>query len=139
MPPRIPPGTVRRLSIYTRCLEEAEGEDLTSISSAALAEMAGVKATQLRKDLAHVGRLGVRGHGYDVPALRERLRRILGTDRAWPVVIVGAGSLGTALAMYRGFARHGVRFVALFEVLRGSTASKRRAAALVKSHSTVED
>lgn len=78
--------------------------------------MAGVKPAQLRRDLAYFGTFGVRGRGYDVADLKGRLRRILGTDRTWPVVIAGAGSLGTALASYRGFGRHGVRFAALFDV-----------------------
>jgi redox-sensing transcriptional repressor len=113
---RAPDIAVRRLSIYCRCLEEAEEAGRASLSSEELAEMAGVKSAQIRRDLAYFGHFGVRGRGYDVADLKGRLRAILGTDRTWPVVIVGAGSLGTALASYRGFGRHGVRFAALLDV-----------------------
>lgn len=112
---RISESTVRRLSHYYRVLEEVEAEGGRLISSQRLAEREGVTSAQVRKDLSCFGSFGRRGLGYDVAHLRQEIRAILGLDRRWRVGIVGAGHLGTALMLYRGFERQGFDVVAAFD------------------------
>jgi redox-sensing transcriptional repressor len=113
--PRIPEMTVRRLSIYTRCLAQLEEDGIRTVSSQALAERFNLNSAQVRKDLAYFGEFGVRGIGYYVAGLRAELQRILNLDREWPVALVGFGNLGSALFHYRGFARQGFRIAAIFD------------------------
>ena len=113
---RIPRKTVYRLSIYFRCLNRLQNNGLQTVSSEALARAAGVKPTQLRKDLAHFGQFGTRGLGYDVAQLSKMISDVLGNQTLQPVVLVGAGNLGTALVSYGGFAREGFEIVAAFDV-----------------------
>lgn len=111
---RIPEATVARLPIYLRSLYElADGPG--TISSERLAEMAGVNAAKVRKDLSYLGSYGTRGVGYDVEYLLYQISRELGLTQDWPVAIVGLGNLGHALANYRGFMARGFRVVALFD------------------------
>ncbi|HHC08237.1 MAG TPA: redox-sensing transcriptional repressor Rex [Actinobacteria bacterium] len=112
---RIPPTTISRLPIYLRCLAAAS-PGATFCSSEQLAEIAGVNSAQVRKDLSYLGSYGVRGVGYNIAELEAQIRRVLGLDREYPTVIVGAGNLGRALARYDGFADAGFRVVALFDV-----------------------
>lgn len=107
--------TIRRLSIYTRCLAELEEDGIKTISSQELAERFNLNSAQMRKDLAYCGEFGVRGTGYYVAGLRAELRKILGLDREWPVALVGFGNLGSALVHYKGFPRQGFRIVAIFD------------------------
>jgi len=109
----IPEATVGRLPGYLRALGELGEKGLTSVSSEELAAAAGVRSAQLRKDLSYLGSYGVRGVGYDVVQLSAQIARELGLTQEWPVVIVGLGNLGRALAAYRGFATRGFRIVAL--------------------------
>ncbi len=104
---RIADSTVRRLSAYLRFLEDFEGRGLTTISSEELAKRGGTTSAQVRKDLSFFGSFGKRGLGYSVPELSRKLRDILGLDREWRVVIVGAGKIGAALAQYRDFRQRG--------------------------------
>jgi redox-sensing transcriptional repressor len=114
-PPKIPEMTIRRLSVYTRCLRELEEDGVKTISSHDLAERFGLNSAQVRKDLAYFGEFGVRGIGYYVSGLKAELQRILGLDREWPVALVGFGNLGSALFNYRGFSRQGFRIAAIFD------------------------
>jgi redox-sensing transcriptional repressor len=113
--PRISEPTVRRLSHYYRVLEEVEDEGKRLISSHRLAEREGVTSAQVRKDLSCFGSFGRRGLGYNVAHLRKEIRAILGLDRRWRVAVVGAGNLGTALMLYRGFEKQGFDVVAAFD------------------------
>jgi redox-sensing transcriptional repressor len=113
--PKIPEMTIRRLSVYTRCLAQLEEDGVQAISSQELAERFNLNSAQVRKDLAYFGEFGVRGIGYYVSGLRAELQRILGLDREWPVALVGFGNLGSALVHYRGFARQGFRIAAIFD------------------------
>ena len=110
--------TTNRLSLYLRFLTELDAQGVKTVSSKNLAEQFGLNAALIRKDLAHFGDLGVRGVGYVVRDLRQRLHTILGLDRKLAVAIMGAGNLGLALADYPGFRREGFRIVALFDTLR---------------------
>jgi len=104
---RIPEATVARLPIYLRILSERFEAEVTSMSSEELAEFAGLNAAKVRKDLSYLGSYGTRGVGYDVEFLVYQIRRELSLTHDWPVVIVGAGNLGQALAGYNGFGDRG--------------------------------
>jgi redox-sensing transcriptional repressor len=112
----IPRKTVYRLSLYYRALQRLKTNEVGTVSSAALAKAAGVKPTQLRKDLTYFGQFGTRGLGYSVEALSKQLTDVLGTTRLQPVILVGAGHLGSALLRYPGFAKEGFEVVAAFDV-----------------------
>ncbi|MBI4561033.1 MAG: redox-sensing transcriptional repressor Rex [Candidatus Rokubacteria bacterium] len=112
---KIPEMTVRRLSIYTRCLQQLEEDGIKTISSQELAERFNLNSAQVRKDLAYFGEFGVRGIGYYVSGLKAELLKILGLDREWQVVLVGFGNLGSALFHYKGFERQGFRISAIFD------------------------
>jgi redox-sensing transcriptional repressor len=104
---RIPEATVARLPVYLRILVEQATDEVECISSEGLAELAGVNAAKVRKDLSYLGSYGTRGVGYEVAFLVYQIRRELGLTHDWPVVIVGAGNLGQALAGYGGFGERG--------------------------------
>ena len=112
---RIPEATVARLPVYLRSLAEIAEAKTTTVSSERLAEMAGVNAAKVRKDLSYLGSYGTRGVGYDVEFLLYQISRELGLTKDWPVVIVGLGNLGHALANYRGFQERGFQVVALVD------------------------
>ena len=112
---RIPEATVSRLPVYLRALLELVGEQVPTVSSERLAELSGVNAAKVRKDLSYLGSYGTRGVGYDVSFLVDQVGRELGMTRDWPVVIVGLGNLGRALANYRGFSTRGFRIAALLD------------------------
>src|SRR3954453_19376344 len=112
---RIPEATVARLPVYLRSLLETAEAKVRTISSERLAELAGVNAAKVRKDLSYLGSYGTRGVGYDVEYLLYQISRELGLTQDWPVVIVGVGNLGHALANYRGFSARGFRGVALVD------------------------
>jgi redox-sensing transcriptional repressor len=112
---RIPEATVARLPVYLRTLAEASAEGVATISSERLAEMAGVNAAKVRKDLSHLGSYGTRGVGYDVEYLSFQMSRELGLTEDRPVVIVGAGNLGQALANYGGFTSRGFPVLAIVD------------------------
>jgi redox-sensing transcriptional repressor len=111
----IPDATVARLPVYLRALNQLAEQRIDTISSGALAEAAGVNSAQLRKDLSYLGSYGTRGVGYDVEYLRLQIGRVVGSAHDWPVIIVGLGNLGTALANYSGFYSHGFRVVGLID------------------------
>jgi redox-sensing transcriptional repressor len=112
---RIADSTVRRLSLYLRFLEEFETAGLTTVSSDELAARGGTTSAQVRKDLSFFGSFGKRGLGYQVAELTQSMRRILGLERDWRVIIVGVGKIGAALAQYEGFRQRGFRVVALYD------------------------
>lgn len=112
---RIPEATVARLPVYLRSLLELAEAKVATISSERLAEMAGVNAAKVRKDLSYLGSYGTRGVGYDVEYLLFQMSRELGLTHDWPVVIVGIGNLGQALANYAGFTERGFPVAALVD------------------------
>jgi redox-sensing transcriptional repressor len=113
--PIIPRKTIYRLSLYLRCLARLHENGIGTVSSEALAKAAGVKSTQLRKDLAYFGTFGTRGLGYDVTELFKKISEELGTSRLQPVILVGVGNLGLALLSYRGFEKEGFEIIAAFD------------------------
>ena len=112
---RLSRASVGRLSLYLRLLEGMQRDGVTKVSSSQLGEALGVTDAQVRKDLAHLGHLGHPGVGYAAPELVAAIRRALGVDREWTVVLVGVGNLARALLRYHGFAERGFRVVALFD------------------------
>jgi redox-sensing transcriptional repressor len=111
----IPEATVARLPVYLRALSALADQDITTCSSEELAAAAGVNSAKLRKDLSYLGSYGTRGVGYDVDYLRYQIAREIGVTQDWPVVIVGIGNLGHALANFSGFRSRGFRVVALLD------------------------
>jgi redox-sensing transcriptional repressor len=114
--PEIPRKTIYRLSVYLRCLARLRDNKIQTVSSEALAKVAGVKPTQLRKDLAYFGQFGTRGLGYDVIELAKMISDELGTTSLQPVILVGVGNLGLALLSYRGFEKEGFEITAAFDL-----------------------
>jgi len=111
----IPEATVARLPVYLRALIGLSERGTATCSSEELAGAAGVNSAKLRKDLSYLGSYGTRGVGYDVEYLRYQIAREMGVTQDWPVVIVGIGNLGHALAGYSGFSSRGFRIVALLD------------------------
>jgi redox-sensing transcriptional repressor len=111
----IPDATVARLPVYLRALGALGDDGVSTVSSEELAAAAGVNSAKLRKDLSYLGSYGTRGVGYDVEYLVFQISRELGLTQDWPVVIVGLGHLGHALANYGGFASRGFAIRALVD------------------------
>ncbi len=112
---KIPEATVTRLSVYSRFLSEVEASQIQSISSGEIAEDTGGTPAQVRKDLAYFGDFGTRGVGYNVASLNASIKTILGVDRTWKMILIGAGNLGSALTHYPGFRNRGFEIVAAFD------------------------
>lgn len=111
----IPRKTVYRLSLYQRALQKLRDQGVETVSSEDLASAAGVKSTQLRKDLGHVGQFGTRGLGYGVTTLSDAISGVMGLSMLQPVVMVGVGNLGAALLRYSGFRKEGFEIIAAFD------------------------
>jgi redox-sensing transcriptional repressor len=112
---KIAESTVRRLSLYLRCLEGFESQGTETVSSETLAARGGTTSAQVRKDLSFFGSFGKRGLGYSVRELSGELRSILGLARRYRIAVVGAGKIGSALVQYPGFAQRGLDIVAIFD------------------------
>src|SRR5256714_11326244 len=123
-PESIPDPAVRRLSLYLRQLEAFARKNRQTISSKHLGESLNLTDAQVRKDLAYFGQFGHPGIGYRVEDLIVQLRKILGTDRTWNVLLVGAGNIGKALSSYRGFNSKGFKLVAVFNNDPGNVGKK---------------
>jgi redox-sensing transcriptional repressor len=111
----VPVATVTRLALYLRELQQLQRAGLQRIQSGALARRLGLNDSQVRRDLSCFGQFGQRGVGYGISKLVQSIRAILGTDREWNVILVGAGNLGRALTGYRGFDQQGFRLVGVFD------------------------
>ncbi|MDW7674096.1 MAG: redox-sensing transcriptional repressor Rex [Bacillota bacterium] len=112
---KIPEASIIRLSVYSRYLHQLDQKGVITISSGEIAEGVGVSPAQVRKDLAYFGEFGTRGVGYNVKELHGHIMKILGLNHKWPIVIVGAGNLGTALSMYKGFTERGFVVSGIFD------------------------
>ena len=108
--------TVRRLSNYFRILRDLESDNVTTVSSARLAELGGITAAQVRKDLSYFGNFGTRGLGYKVSELKQTIAGILGLKHQWSMALFGAGSLGHALFFHDGFREDGFFFTHVYDV-----------------------
>lgn len=109
-------AVIKRLPRYYTYLKQLKEEGISRISSEELSRMMGVTASQIRQDLNHFGGFGQQGYGYNVSYLREEIGKILGLERLYPMIIIGAGNLGQALARYSHFRQRGIEVKALFDV-----------------------
>lgn len=109
-------AVIKRLPRYYRYLEHLEQEGVSKVSSGMLASLLGVTASQVRQDFCNFGGFGQHGYGYDVGYLKRKLAEILGLDRQYDIIIVGAGNIGRALAGYKNFAAEGFKVRALFDI-----------------------
>ena len=115
MTPQIPEAVIRRLPLYYRLLRALQARRTLAVSSEELGASLGVSAAQVRRDLTYFGRFGTKRQGYSVDRLRAELRLLLGLERRWRMVLVGAGHLGQAIAAYPGFAPEGFDLEAVYE------------------------
>jgi redox-sensing transcriptional repressor len=113
---KVPEATIRRLSRYSRCLEEMEEKGEKVVSSAQLASKCAVNSAQVRKDLAYFGEFGIRGVGYYVKDLLSDIKRILGSNKEWRMAVIGMGNLGSALLSYKDFLKQNYKIVAAFDI-----------------------
>lgn len=113
---KVPEATIRRLSRYSRCLENLIRKGEKVVSSAQLAAHCGVNAAQVRKDLAYFGEFGIRGVGYYATELMHDIKRILGLNKEWRMALVGIGNLGSALLLYKDFLKQNYKIVAAFDI-----------------------
>lgn len=111
----IPDIVIGRLPVYLRTLKQLVDEGREVTSSQELGELLGISSAQIRKDLSHFGEFGKQGTGYNTTFLCTQLEEILQVDCVWPVVVIGAGNLGQALASYNGFENRGFRVIAIFD------------------------
>jgi redox-sensing transcriptional repressor len=112
----VPKAVVSRLSLYLRELQHLVRDGHQRTSSSQLGRLLGFSDAQVRKDLAYFGHFGHPGIGYRCDDLIKAIRKILGTDRDWPVAMIGTGNLGRALLGYKGFSHQGFRIAAAFDV-----------------------
>jgi redox-sensing transcriptional repressor len=113
-----PKAVISRLSLYLRELQRLLAEGQITVSSSTLGKRLGSSDTQVRKDFACFGQFGYPGKGYDCLELVHRIKKILGTDRVWPVALIGCGNLGQALMGYGGFLKQGFELIAAFDTSR---------------------
>lgn len=109
-------AVIRRLPGYYRHLRELEEEGVTQISSQELGERMRLTASQIRQDINCFGGFGRQGYGYPVKELKDKLGEILGIDHKHPMIIIGAGKIGQAVANYPSFSREGFETVAMFDI-----------------------
>jgi redox-sensing transcriptional repressor len=115
VPKGIPIATISRLPLYLRALLSLSERGVNLVSSEELANATAVRSTKLRKDLSFLGSYGVRGVGYDVEYLTNQISRAMGLTQEWPVILIGIGNLGQALAGYGGFSSRGFQIKALLD------------------------
>lgn len=111
----ISPLTLNRLSVYLRSLRHLEEQGVRRISSQELARRFHLSAAQIRKDLAQFGDFGIRGVGYEVGDLKQRIESLLSLDREHPAILLGAGNIGKALARFPGFDHGAFRIVGILD------------------------
>lgn len=129
--------TVSRLPGYLRALSALARAGTVRVSSAELARLTGVSPAVLRRDLAGLGQLGRRGVGYPVATLQQAISQVLGLVEDQPVVLVGAGHLGSALAGYAGFEERGLRLCAVLDA-DPRLIGQRRGSVVVQSIDALE-
>jgi redox-sensing transcriptional repressor len=111
----VPVPTLERLTTYLRCLIDLGAADVETVSSAEIEQQTGINAAQFRKDLSYFGEFGKPGVGYNVAELEGRIARILQIHKIQPILLIGAGNLGSALLGYPGLKEHKFHIVAAFD------------------------
>ena len=115
MEKNVPLVVIRRLPRYYRYLTVLKDMGIERVSSQVLSKKLGFTASQVRQDLNCFGGFGQQGYGYNVEILRDEISKILGLDKCYKVIIIGAGNLGHALLNYPGFSKRGFRFIGIFD------------------------
>lgn len=119
---KISDAVIKRLPMYYHCLKWLESDGITRVSSNIISGMLNITASQVRQDFSNFGEFGQQGYGYDVAFLKNQIAAILGLDKRYNVIVIGAGRIGEALASYKGFKNEGFDFIAAFDVdTRGRT------------------
>ncbi len=113
--PKVPIPTLERLATYLRYLIDLEASSVETISSTDVEKQTGINAAQFRKDLSYFGEFGKPGVGYNVVELQTRIARILKIDQMQPIIVIGAGNLGSALIGYPGLSEHKFDIAAAFD------------------------
>ena len=113
--PKVPIPTLERLATYLRYLIDLEASHVDTISSTDVEKQTGINAAQFRKDLSYFGEFGKPGVGYNVVELQSRIARILKIDQMQPIIVIGAGNLGSALIGYPGLREHKFHIAAAFD------------------------
>lgn len=116
MDKKISLAVIKRLPRYYRYLGDLLDNGITRISSKDLSKRMNVTASQIRQDLNNFGCFGQQGYGYNVELLYEEIKKILGLDKVYNLIIIGAGNIGQALANYSNFKRRGFNFIGIFDV-----------------------
>jgi redox-sensing transcriptional repressor len=122
----VPLPALERLSTYIRCLMQLEDEGVWTVSSQEMEKLTGVSAAQFRKDLSYFGEFGKRGIGYDVAQLHRRIASVLRIEEEQPVLLVGAGHLGSALIAYPGWKAYHFHIAAVFDKDPSKTGTRIR-------------
>ncbi len=112
---KIPDVVIKRLPIYLRYLQQLMERDVETVSSQQMGDDLNLNPAQIRKDLSIFGDFGVKGMGYRVVELSEKLTGILGLDKEIPILLVGVGNLGAALCQYNRYQSANTKIVALFD------------------------
>jgi redox-sensing transcriptional repressor len=113
---KIPTGVIERLPVYLNCLLQLDKNNVPTVSSKKLGELTGTNPAEIRRDLTHFGSFGVKGVGYNVKYVIQKLQQILGSDHPHRIALFGAGNLGSAIAGYNGLKKHGFYIAAVFDV-----------------------
>lgn len=116
MKTKVSPAVIKRLPRYHRVLLRLSKQNITKISSKDLANMLDITASQVRQDFSTFGGFGQQGYGYDVELLKDELSKIIGLDKTYNMVVVGAGNIGKALKLYKGFKSSGFNIIASFDI-----------------------
>ncbi len=109
-------AVIKRLPKYHRCLGELKSRGVRRISSGELSKIIGFSASQIRQDLSRFGEFGQQGYGYRVNALYSEVEKILGLDKKYSTIIIGAGNIGQAIAKYNDFGNYGYELKAIFDI-----------------------
>lgn len=107
---------IRRMPVYHRYLKELIEDGVERVSSKELSGLTGFSASQIRQDLNNFGGFGQQGYGYNTKALKDQVDKILGIDKSYKSIVIGAGRLGQAIARYNGFRDSGFNVISLFDI-----------------------
>lgn len=113
---KISEAVIKRLPLYYHCLKGLEADGISKVSSNIISGILNITASQVRQDFSNFGEFGQQGYGYDVIYLKNQIAAILGLDRRYNVIIIGAGRIGQALVSYKGFYNEGFDIIAVFDI-----------------------
>lgn len=112
---KVPVGVIERLPNYLNCLLQLEKQGVDTVSSKRISDLTGINSAEIRRDLIYFGTFGIKGVGYEVKYLIQKLQHILGSDIQHKIALVGAGNLGSAIASYDALKKHGFLIAAIFD------------------------